>query len=133
MIARAGYEKKARDIVVLDLGKVNDFTDFFVICTAEAKTQMRAIGKYVEEQMRANNNALLHMDGYQGTSWVVLDFGDVVVHIMSHEAREYYDLEKLWGDAKVIDWKKRSGAILSSSSMQRANSPKKTRKGVQNG
>lgn len=82
---------------------MSDFTDFFVILTVDSKTQMRSISKFVQEKMKKLDSLLLNLDGFQSSNWIVLDYGDVIAHIMSKEAKDYYNLENLWKDAKKIE------------------------------
>ena len=105
-IARIALEKKARDIVVLDVRKICNFTDFFVLATGNTTTHLRAICEAVEEKFDTAGVPLFGIDGITATSWRVLDYGDVVFHCFTPESRQYYDLEHLWGDAKPVKWEK---------------------------
>lgn len=103
--ARFADDKKAEDIVVLDLRKICSFTDAFVICTGGSSLQLRAISISVEDGLRSLGSKRPVIDGISATSgWVVMDFGDILVHIMSRESREFYRLETLWGDGTEIAW-----------------------------
>jgi ribosome-associated protein len=97
---QASIDKKASNIVVLDLRKIASFTDYFVICTARASRQVQAIADEVEEQLRKQNSRTSHIEGYQAAEWVLMDYGDFVVHIFAESAREFYNLERLWRDAE---------------------------------
>jgi ribosome-associated protein len=83
---------------------VCNFTDYFVIGTGMSRQQLHAVGQHVEEVLKSNGCSAYNVDGYGTSTWLVLDYGDVVVHIFSAEARRYYDLERLWGDARVVTW-----------------------------
>ena len=97
------FEKKGYDVKILDLSKVASFADYFVLCTADSDTQVKAISDEVERKLREEGVNSWHREGYESLSWVLLDYVDVVVHIFKKDARQYYNLEKLWGDAPVID------------------------------
>jgi len=101
-VAQAAERKKALDIRVLDLKGVFSAADYFVICTGRNVTQLAAIAREVEEEIKGSENAYFKKQGIPESGWILLDYGDVVVHIFSHEARDFYSLEHLWGDAKVI-------------------------------
>lgn len=100
-ICKAASDKKARDIVTMDMRGISPSTDYFVICSANTATQVRAIADSIEEQLGEAGVDFLHKEGYREGEWVLMDYGDVVAHIFMQEAREYYALEQLWGDAKL--------------------------------
>lgn len=95
-------DKKAREIRILDIRSISAVTDYFVLCTGNSPTHVRAIADNVEDQVSALGIPLHHMEGYQNGRWVLLDFGDVVVHVMNEEERRFYNLERLWGDAREV-------------------------------
>lgn len=95
-------DKLATDIVVLDLRKVTDFTDFFVICTGSVDVHVKAIADYVENELRKLGWRPLHVEGADRNRWVLLDYVDIVIHVFQPEARGYYSLERLWGDAPQL-------------------------------
>ncbi|MHB1421452.1 MAG: ribosome silencing factor [Bacillota bacterium] len=101
--AAAADDRKARDIVVLDLQGITLIADYFVICNGVSSTQVQAIAKSVEEKMHDSQYALLRSEGFQDARWILLDFGSIVVHIFQEEIRRFYDLERLWGDARVVE------------------------------
>ncbi len=107
--ARICEEFRGRDTVVLDLTEVTPIVDFFVITTGTNLRQMRAIADEVRVQMRARGNSFQPLEGADNSPWVLQDYGDVVLHVFTAEARDLYDLEKLWGDGKVIDWRAELG------------------------
>ena len=94
--------RKAIDLRVLHLEKVSDFTDFFLICTGTSERQVQAIADAVQEKMREEQVRPLHVEGYTRGQWVLLDYGDFVVHIFQEEPRRFYSLERLWGDAPDV-------------------------------
>ena len=104
VIGSAADEKKARDIVQMDMIGLMSTNDYFVICSANTATQVRAIADNIEEKMEEVGISFLHKEGYREGEWVLLDYGDTVAHIFQQEAREYYALERLWGDAKLTPY-----------------------------
>jgi len=98
-LSQLALSKKASDIHLLDVRKLTEMTDYFVICTANADLHGRAIADGLAEDMEKKKIRPLHREGYQQGQWILLDFVDVVVHIFLKEAREFYNLESLWGDA----------------------------------
>jgi ribosome-associated protein len=94
-------EKKAEKVKILDLRKLTDVADYFVICSAEVDVQIKSIADNISEGLKKQDVKLWHLEGYSALNWVLLDYVTVVVHIFKEEARSYYDLEKLWGDAPV--------------------------------
>lgn len=100
-ICKAASDKKARDIVTMDMRGLMSSTDNFVICSANTATQVRAIADNIEEELEKQEVFCDHKEGYREGEWVLLDYGDVVVHVFRQDSREYYALERLWGDAKL--------------------------------
>jgi ribosome silencing factor RsfS/YbeB/iojap len=100
--ARAALDKKAENVKILDLSGISGFTDYFVICSGLSDRQINAIADSVEHQMDLTGHEILSSEGYRDGRWVLLDFGDVVVHVFLDALREYYDLETLWKDAPSI-------------------------------
>jgi len=98
----AAEDRKAVDLRVLHLEKVSDFTDFFLICSGTSERQVQAIADAVQERMREEQVRPLHIEGYNRGQWVLLDYGDFVVHIFQEEPRRFYSLERLWGDAPDV-------------------------------
>lgn len=94
--AAAALDKKADDLVLLDLEGVASFTSYFLLCTAHSARQVQAIADAVEEQLARTGLRPAHLEGYENAEWVLLDYVDFVVHIFSVSARAYYDLELLW-------------------------------------
>ena len=100
---KAADDKKAWDIVTLDMSDSSLMADYFVICTASSTTQIKALSDVCEEAMERNGERVHHIEGHRGGTWVLMDFSSVVVHIFMDEARKFYDLERLWGDAQEED------------------------------
>jgi ribosome-associated protein len=103
IVVRGMQEKKAEDIVVLDLREVpNAVSDFFVICSGKSDTQIDAIAESIEEEVyKIDQESPWHKEGLNNKTWVLIDYVDVVAHVFNKEEREFYNLESLWGDAKI--------------------------------
>ncbi len=95
------FNKKGYDVKILDLKKLATFADYFVICSADSDTQVKAIADEVDKELRDEAIKYWHKEGYKALNWVLIDYVDVVVHIFKKDAREFYKLEKLWGDAPI--------------------------------
>lgn len=106
-IAEVAAEKKGEDILVLDLRELTLVTDYFVICTGTTTIQIKAIAEAVEEAMSQEGCHPLGREGLEDGRWVLLDYGDVVVHLFAPEERKYYKLERLWGDAERVEWEQK--------------------------
>ena len=98
----AADDRKAVDLKVLHLEKISDFTDYFLICSGTSERQVQAIADAVQEKMRGDRVRPLHVEGYNRAQWVLLDYGDFVVHVFQEEPRRFYSLERLWGDAPDV-------------------------------
>ncbi len=101
-IAQLILDKKGFDIKVLDIRKISTISDYFVICSADVDKQVKAIADEVEEKLSSKGIKCFSKEGYETLNWVILDYFDVIVHIFKTETRNYYNLEKLWGDAPII-------------------------------
>lgn len=99
----AAAEKKAIDLTVLDLRGVATFTDFFIISTGANKRQMQAIADEIVEQLKRRGSPAARVEGYQAAEWILVDYGDFIVHVFEEKARRFYDLEYLWREAKRLD------------------------------
>ncbi|HET7752598.1 MAG TPA: ribosome silencing factor [Anaeromyxobacteraceae bacterium] len=99
LIAQAGLDKKAEDVLVLDVRGLTSYADYFVLMTADSDRQAGAIADSVDEKMKANGSTRVGAEGYETGRWILIDYGDVVAHVMSRDARGFYDLEGLWADA----------------------------------
>jgi ribosome-associated protein len=98
----AAEDRKALDLKVLHLQKISDFTDYFMICSGTSERQVQAIADAVQEKLRENRVRPLHVEGYNRGQWVLIDYGDLVVHVFQEEPRRHYALERLWGDAPDV-------------------------------
>lgn len=96
-------EKKAKDVVILDVRKITSISDFFIICTGNSKIHLQAISEFVKEKMKKKKFKLYGEEGEKESGWILLDYGNIIIHIFQEEERKYYQLEKLWGDAKIIE------------------------------
>ncbi len=100
-IAKIILEKKGKDVDILNVGKVSNVANYFVICTGESEIHNRAITEKIKEEAKKNNMYLHHIEGYEYGKWILIDFIDVIVHIFVQSTREYYALEHLWGDVEI--------------------------------
>jgi len=100
-IAKIIFEKKGKDINILNIGKVSNIANFFVLCTGESETHNRAIVEKIQEEAKKNDIYVHHIEGYEYGKWILIDFIDVIVHIFVQKTREYYALEHLWGDVEI--------------------------------
>ncbi|MBN1866608.1 ribosome silencing factor [Candidatus Sumerlaeota bacterium] len=103
-IARLADENKAENVVVLQVGEACNFTDYFVIASCASTLQLRGLGHKIERHLREYGVRPFKVAGYDTATWIVQDFGDVVVHLFSIEARDHYRLEKLWRDGPRVEW-----------------------------
>ncbi len=101
-IADQMFEKKGFEVLVMDLSKIASFADYFVICSADSNTQVKAIADDIDKKLREDGIKNWHREGYSSLNWVLLDYVDVVVHVFKKDARNFYNLEKLWGDAPLL-------------------------------
>ncbi len=102
LIVEIADSKMARDMTLLDLRGLTMMTDYFFICSGSSSTHIRTIVDSVVEGMKHEGMGGIRVEGYDAALWVLMDYGDVVVHVMEPEQREYYDLEKFWEDAPVV-------------------------------
>ena len=100
LAATAALSKKAFDVTILDLRKLTTMTDYFVVCSVDSDTQARAVADVIKHESLEKGESSVRKEGYSEGRWVLLDYVDVVVHVFHKETREFYNLEKLWGDAK---------------------------------
>jgi ribosome-associated protein len=98
-IAKAALDKKAEDVTVLDVRGLTGYADYFVLMTADSDRQASAIADHVEQSMKSAGISKVGVEGYETGRWILMDYGDVVAHVMSRESRGFYDLEGLWADA----------------------------------
>ena len=95
--------KKGKEIRLIRIDKITTLAEYFVICTGTSNTQINALGDEVEKELTLAGEEPLHREGYRGGTWVLLDYGCIVVHVFNDEARKFYNLERLWSDAEVVD------------------------------
>jgi len=103
--AKTADELKGRDIKVLDLTNITAEFDYFVIATGNSRRQLHAIVEEIDTEMAAAGSERLGVEGYDSNQWILQDYGDIVLHVFDPDSREIYDLERLWADAKEVDWK----------------------------
>jgi ribosome-associated protein len=102
-IVKALDSKRGEDIRVIGIGDLTIFADYFVIANGMSTTQTKALAEEVEFKLSQQGIEPLRKEGYQGQTWIVLDYGDIVVHVFYEETRHYYNLERLWSDGKEVD------------------------------
>lgn len=102
----AADDKKAHDMVALDITGISSFANYFLVCTGDSSKQVQAIADEVESRLKAAGVRPNHIEGYQNAEWILIDYFDLVVHIFSKTARPFYDLERLWRDGKNLDVEK---------------------------
>ena len=102
LAVRAAEDKKAVDITVLDLRNASGFTDFFIICSGSNSRQIRAIADGITDALAEEGSKPAHLEGYDRSEWVLVDYFDFIVHVFSPEARAFYGLERLWGTAEHV-------------------------------
>ena len=102
LVKEACEEKKGSDILILDLKKLNTIASYFVISSGNSDRHVRAIADNVLTRLSEKKVVSRHIEGKQDARWILLDYGDVIVHIFSHETRKFYNLERLWGDARRL-------------------------------
>jgi ribosome-associated protein len=98
-IAKAGLDKKAEEVLLLDVRGLTSYADYFVVMTADSERQAGAVADHVDDEMKKAGHTKVGVEGYEAGRWILVDYGDVVAHVMSREAREFYDIEGLWADA----------------------------------
>jgi ribosome-associated protein len=103
LVATALDDKKAEEIIILDMTGVSSMADQFVICHGNSDKQVQAIAKNVKDVLLENNCDIKRMEGNDEARWVLIDSGDIIIHIFHKDERNYYNLEKLWGDAPIIE------------------------------
>jgi ribosome-associated protein len=111
--AHLADERKADDIVVLEVGPLAYFTEYFVIATGRNERQLRAISEEIVHRARELGSQVLGVEGEPSTGWLLIDLGDVVVHLFTPKARQLYDLELLWGEATRVDWQASESLVSS--------------------
>ncbi|MDI6829711.1 MAG: ribosome silencing factor [Actinomycetota bacterium] len=112
--AKAASDKKAQDILVMDMREVMVLTDYFVICSGNTDRQVGSIREAVEERLAAMGHKPARREGERHRRWVLLDYVDVVVHVFRAEERAYYEIERLWKDAPLVEWEEETGKAATS-------------------
>ena len=102
-VTKALDAKKGMDIKLLKIDRVSTLADYFLICTGTSNTHVKTLCDYVEYAVEQVGEPLIGREGHRGNTWVLLDYGCLVVHVFTDEARKFYDLERLWADAEVVD------------------------------
>ena len=102
-VTKALDEKKGMDIKLLKIDKVSTLADYFLICTGTSNTHVKTLCDYAEYTLEQLGEPMLGREGRRGNTWELLDFGSIVVHVFTEEAREFYNLERLWADAETVD------------------------------
>lgn len=103
LAVQALEDKKAEDVCVIDISEVSVVADYFIIAGGNNKSQIQALSDTVEEKLGKAGYPLRQIEGYQNANWVLLDFGDIIIHIFDRENRLFYDLERIWQDGKKVD------------------------------
>ena len=103
LAVQALEDKKAEDVCVIDISEVSVVADYFIIAVGNNKSQIQALSDTVEEKLGKAGYPLRQIEGYQNANWVLLDFGDIIIHIFDRENRLFYDLERIWQDGKKVD------------------------------
>jgi ribosome-associated protein len=104
-VAAAGLEKKAEEILVFDVRGLSSYADYLVLMTADSDRQAGAIADYVDQKLKEAGHSKIAVEGYETGTWIIVDYGDVVTHVMGRETRTFYDLEGLWADAPRVQIK----------------------------
>ena len=125
LISKAASDKKALDIVTIDMRKVPSIADYFVIAGGTSTTQVRAIADHIEKSIKESGEKVWHSEGVREALWVILDCGDVLVHIFCEDTRKFYDLEKLWGDVPQSRFKDRARKRIAVTRVKKKRKPAK--------
>lgn len=126
-MANAASEKKALDVVIIDMKKTSGICDYFVISSGASTTQVRAIADNIEKKLKESKERLRHIEGQREALWILLDYGDVVGHVFLDETRRFYDLEKLWADAPQERFKEKKARKPVSRKVSRKKTKKRKR------
>ncbi|GIW23063.1 MAG: ribosomal silencing factor RsfS [Candidatus Sericytochromatia bacterium] len=102
LVIDAVFDSKALDIVSIDISEVSIMADYFIICSGRSRTHIQGIANNILEKIKDNNFKLYNISGYEQADWVLIDLGNLVVHVMNNEIRNFYKLEKLWSNGKII-------------------------------
>jgi ribosome-associated protein len=103
--ARTAQDNRGQDVLVLDLRDLTSIFDYFVIASGTSRRQLHAMSDEIDDKLEKELDAQrLGVEGYEGSSWILLDYGSVVIHLLDKETRDYYRIEELWAEAKRVDW-----------------------------
>lgn len=102
LCVNAALERKARDVVLLKVGELSSFTDYFIICSGTSDRQVRSIADHIEERLKKEGVLPLGIEGRQGGHWILMDYGEVILHVFYEATREFYEIERLWADAPSL-------------------------------
>ena len=102
-VTKALDDKKGMDIKLLRIDRVSSLADYFLICTGTSNTHVKTLCDYAEYTLEQLGEKMLGREGHRGNTWELLDYGTIVIHVFTDEARKFYDLERLWADAEVVD------------------------------
>jgi len=116
---KAADDKKALDVVVLDISHIASFANYFLFCSGESSRQIQAIADEVEARLKDSGFRPSHIEGYRNAEWILMDYMDLVIHIFSRNARAYYNLERLWRDGKRMDVEKLFAEKVSKTGVRR--------------
>ncbi|NLA58360.1 MAG: ribosome silencing factor [Firmicutes bacterium] len=108
-VARAASDRKAEDVKVLDMRSVSPIADYFVICSCNSMVHLRAVATAILDEVKRDDLRVKRREGTDEARWVLIDLGDVIVHVFHHAEREFYDLDSLWADAPEVDWQAELG------------------------
>ncbi len=100
--ARAALDKRATDLIVLDVRRVSSVADYFVLCSGRSTTHVETISEAIREDLKSDGTRPTHAEGVAASGWILLDYGDVLMHVFLEDTRAYYALERLWGDAPAV-------------------------------
>ena len=103
LAAKALDSKKGLDIKIIRIEDISSIADYFVIATGTSNTHVKALADEVEYQLKEKGETVSHIEGYRSDTWILLDYIEVIVHVFSDEAREYYDLDRMWADGVEVD------------------------------
>ena len=109
LCARVAHENRGRDVLVLDLRQITPIFDYFILATGTSRRQMHTVADEIDRTLEDLGDQRLGIEGYDVSRWILLDYGDLVVHILDDAARQFYALEHLWADAPRVDWESESG------------------------
>ncbi|MDD3653825.1 MAG: ribosome silencing factor [Desulfotomaculaceae bacterium] len=100
---QAAEDKKAQDLTILDIDKISIVADYFIICSGRSNTQVKAIVENIQKELEKKGVTVLRREGFREGTWVLLDYGDVIIHVFQEAERKFYKLERLWGDARIVE------------------------------